>query len=130
MITVATGVWMIVLDSTVVNVAFPALRQTFGAGVEQAQWVISVYVLALGIATPLAGFLADCFGIKTMYRLGLGVFILGSLFCGLAPNLWTLTVARAIQGVAGGITQPLSVAMLFMASRHASRATRSGFSES
>jgi DHA2 family multidrug resistance protein len=115
MITVAAGVWMIVLDSTVVNVAFPALRETFGAGVEQAQWVISVYVLALGIATPLAGFLADRFGIKAMYRLGLAIFILGSSFCGLAPNLWTLTVARAIQGFGGGITQPLSVAMLFMA---------------
>ena len=114
MITVALGVWMIVLDSTVVNVAFPVLRQMFGAGVEQAQWVISIYVLALGIATPLAGFLADRFGIKQVYRLGLATFIVGSLFCGLAPNLWMLTIARAIQGFGGGLTQPLSVAMLFM----------------
>ena len=115
MITVAVGVWMIVLDSTVVNVVFPALRETFHASVAQAQWIISVYVLALGIATPLAGFLADRFGMRSVYRIGLGIFVLGSLFCGLAPNLWTLTVARAIRGVGGGITQPLSVAMLFMA---------------
>jgi EmrB/QacA subfamily drug resistance transporter len=115
MLTVAVGVWMIVLDSTVVNVAFPVLRRTFGAGVDEAQWMISIYVLALGIATPLAGFLADRFGIRTMYRVGLTVFIFGSLCCGVAPNLWSLTIARAIQGFGGGITQPLSIALLFMA---------------
>jgi EmrB/QacA subfamily drug resistance transporter len=114
MITVATGVWMIVLDSTVVNVAFPTLRQVFGAGVDEAQWVMSIYVLALGIATLLAGFLADRFGIKQVYRLGLATFVGGSLVCGLAPNLPTLIIARAIQGVGGGLAQPLSVAMLFM----------------
>jgi EmrB/QacA subfamily drug resistance transporter len=115
MITVAVGVWMIVLDSTVVNVAFPTLRRTFGTGVDQAQWVISVYVLALGIATPLAGFLADRFGIKRVYGVGLAIFVVGSLFSGLAANLWSLIAARAIQGFGGGIAQPLSVAMLFMA---------------
>jgi EmrB/QacA subfamily drug resistance transporter len=115
MVTVAVGVWMIVLDSTVVNVAFPTLRRTFGAGVDQAQWVISIYVLALGIATPLAGFLADRFGIKRVYGAGLAVFVFGSLLAGFAPNLWSLIGARAVQGFGGGIAQPLSVAMLFMA---------------
>jgi EmrB/QacA subfamily drug resistance transporter len=115
MITVAVGVWMIVLDSTVVNVAFPTLRRTFGVGIDQAQWVISIYVLALGIATPLAGFLADRFGMKRVYGLGLTIFVVGSLFSGLAPNFPTLVAARALQGLGGGIAQPLSVAMLFMA---------------
>jgi EmrB/QacA subfamily drug resistance transporter len=115
MITVAVGVWMIVLDSTVVNVAFPTLRRTFGIRIEQAQWVISIYVLALGIATPLAGFLADRFGLKRVYGLGLTIFVVGSLFSGLAPNFTTLVAARTVQGFGGGIAQPLSVAMLFMA---------------
>jgi MFS family permease len=53
MITVLFGVSMVVLDSTVVNVAFPTLRREFNAGLDVAQWIISMYVLALGIATPL-----------------------------------------------------------------------------
>jgi EmrB/QacA subfamily drug resistance transporter len=114
MITVVFGVWMIVLDSTVVNVAFPTVRRAFGAGIDSAQWVISVYVLALGIATPLAGFISDKFGLKNVYIGGLSVFLLGSLLSGVAPNLGSLIGARALQGVRGGIAQPLSVAMLFM----------------
>ena len=114
MIAVVFGGWMINLDTTVINVAFPTLRREFAAGIDEAQWVISVYVLALGIATPLAGFLADRFSIKRTYIAGLFVFVIGSLLCGLAPGLVPLTVARALQGFGGGIAQPLGVAMLFM----------------
>ncbi|MFN7943828.1 MAG: DHA2 family efflux MFS transporter permease subunit [Blastocatellia bacterium] len=113
MITVVFGVSMVILDSTVVNVAFPTLRREFGAGLDEAQWIISVYVLALGIATPLAGFLADRFGMKRVYIAGLSVFVLGSLASGFAPNIWFLIGSRTLQGFGGGIAQPLSVAMLF-----------------
>jgi MFS family permease len=68
MITVAVGIWMIVLDSTVVNVAFPTLRREFSASLDNTQWVISVYVLALGFATPLAGFFADRTSIRYLAR--------------------------------------------------------------
>jgi EmrB/QacA subfamily drug resistance transporter len=115
LITVAVGVWMIVLDSTIVNVAFPTLRREFGAGFDETQWIISIYVLALGMATPLAGSLSDRFGMKRVYGVGLGVFVLGSLLSGLARHLWFLIAARALQGLGGGIVQPLSVALLFMA---------------
>jgi EmrB/QacA subfamily drug resistance transporter len=115
MVTIAVGTWMIVLDSTVVNVAFPTLRTIFEASVDETQWIISVYVLALGIATPLAGFLADRFGLKRVYVVGLAVFVVGSLWSGLSPTLWSLVAARAVQGLGGGIAQPLSIAMLFMA---------------
>src|ERR1700754_4333966 len=114
MITVVVGGWRINLDTTVINVAFPTLRREFAAGIDEAQWVISVYVLALGIATPLAGFLADRFSIKRTYIAGLSLFVIGSLLCGLAPGLTPLIVARALQGVGGGIAQPLGVAMLFI----------------
>ena len=105
---------MISLDTTVINVAFPTLRREFAVGIDEAQWVISVYVLFLGIATPLSGFLSDRFSIKRMYIAGLSVFVIGSLLCGLAPGLVPLIVARAVQGFGGGIAQPLGVAMLFM----------------
>src|SRR5881398_301040 len=71
LITVIFGLFMVILDSTVVNVAFQTLREEFKSGVNDSQWIISVYVLALGITTPLAGFLSDRFGIKRVYLAGL-----------------------------------------------------------
>ena len=59
----------------------------------------SAYVLALGISTPLAGFMADRFGIKRVYLTGLSIFVVGSLLAGLSPNIWLLVGARAVQGV-------------------------------
>src|SRR5512144_342653 len=82
LITVMFGLFMIILDSTIVNIAFPTLRSEFGATLADSQWVISIYVLALGITTPVSGFLADRFHIKRMYLTGLGIFAFGSLLCG------------------------------------------------
>jgi EmrB/QacA subfamily drug resistance transporter len=113
--TVIFGIFMVILDSTVVNVAFQTLRQEFGSNLNNAQWIISVYVLALGISMPLAGFLADRFGIKRIYLGGLLIFVLGSLACGLAPNLGVLVAARALQGFGGGIALPLGIALLLNA---------------
>lgn len=115
LISITFGVFMIILDSTIINIAFPTLSAQFGATLAEAQWVLSIYVLALGVTTPVSGFLADRFGIKRMYLLGLALFTLGSILCGFAPNLWLLIVARAIQGIGGGIAQPLGPAQLFRA---------------
>jgi DHA2 family multidrug resistance protein len=113
--TVMFGLFMIILDSTIVNIAFPTLRREFGASLSDAQWVISIYVLALGITTPISGYLADRFGIKRVYLLGLAIFVLGSFLCGLAPSLGLLIAARALQGFGGGIAQPLGPAQLYRA---------------
>jgi EmrB/QacA subfamily drug resistance transporter len=115
LISVMFGIFMIILDSTIVNIAFPTLRREFGASLSQAQWVISIYVLALGVTTPVSGFLADRFGIKRMYLLGLAIFVISSFLCGLAPSLGWLIVARALQGFGGGISQPLGPAQLYRA---------------
>src|SRR5512143_1880677 len=115
LISVMFGIFMIILDSTVVNVAFTTLRREFGASLEAAQWVISIYVLSLGITTPVSGFLADRFGIKRVYLFGLAVFVIGSFLCGLAPSLGLLIAARALQGFGGGIAQPLGPAQLYRA---------------
>ncbi len=113
--TVVFGIFMVLLDTTVVNVAFQTLRREFGSNINNAQWIISVYVLAIGISTPLAGFLADRFGIKRIYLSALLIFALSSLACGLAPNLGTLVVARAVQGFGGGLALPLGIALLLAA---------------
>lgn len=112
---VVVGVFMVILDTTAVNVAFPTLQREFGATITSAQWIVSLYVLVLGVTTPLAGYLADRFGLKRMYILGLGLFVLGSFFCGLAPSLEALVLARAVQGIGGGITQPSGTALLYRA---------------
>lgn len=115
LISVMFGIFMIILDSTVVNIAFQTLRREFGATLADAQWVLSIYVLSLGVTTPVSGYLADRFGIKRMYLLGIGLFVFGSFLCGLAPTLGWLIAARALQGFGGGIAQPLGPAQLYRA---------------
>jgi EmrB/QacA subfamily drug resistance transporter len=115
LIAVAIGSFMTILDTTVVNVAIHSLQQQYGATTSQVQWVISVYALALGIATPLAGQLGDRFGGKKVYLVSLTAFVLASLLCGLAPTLPVLIAARAAQGLAGGFALPLGSARLFTA---------------
>ena len=113
--TVIFGIFMVILDTTIVNVAFQAISKEFGGNLNETQWVISIYVLALGITTPLSGFLADRFGSKKIYLAGLGIFAAGSLLCGLSTSLPILIAARAFQGVGGGIAMPLGMALLLQA---------------
>jgi len=113
--SVVVGLFMVILDATVVNVALRSLQEKYTASTSDVQWVISLYTLALGIATPLSGFLGDRFGTKRIYIMGLGLFVLGSALAGLAPSLPLLITARAVQGIGGGIALPLGSAMLFTA---------------
>ncbi len=127
LISVMFGIFMIILDATVVNVAFPTLRREFGATLADAQWVLSIYVLSLGVTTPVSGFLADRFGIKRVYLFGLAVFVIGSFLCGLAPSLGWLIAARALQGFGGGVAQPLGPAQLYRAFPPREQGTALGF---
>ena len=108
MISVVFGIFMVILDTTVVNVAFQTMRSEFQASLNDSQWIISIYVLSLGISTPLAGFLSDRYGLKKVYLSGLAIFAVGSLICGISPNLTVLIAARAFQGFGGGIALPLA----------------------
>jgi EmrB/QacA subfamily drug resistance transporter len=107
------GLFMVILDQTVVNVAFPTIQRQFVADVNAVQWILSLYIMMLGIATPLSGFLADRFGHKRVFLSALALFATGSLLCGLSPSLWMLILARSIQGVGGGIGLPIGTALLF-----------------
>lgn len=117
LISVIFGIFMIILDTTVVNVALRTIQTGYQVSLPDAQWIISVYVLALGITVPMSGFLADRFGMKRIYVLGLIVFVLGSFLCGIAPSvsssIWLLVGARALQGIGGGIAQPLAAAFIY-----------------
>ncbi len=117
--SVVFGTFMVIMDATVVNVALPTLRTVFAgsgqASIDQVQWVISGFILAIGIVTPMAGLLADRFGIKKVYLLSLFGFACASALCGLAPNLPFLIAFRIVQGLAGGSALPLGTALLFSA---------------
>jgi EmrB/QacA subfamily drug resistance transporter len=112
LITVIFGIFMVILDTTVVNVAFQTLRAEFGASLNDSQWIISIYVLALGISTPLSAFLASRFGMKRVYLAGLSIFIIGSFLSGISPTLGFMIAARALQGLGGGIAMPLGAAII------------------
>ena len=86
LISVVFGIFMVILDTTVVNVAFQTLRDEFGATLNDSQWIISIYVLALEISTPLSAFLATRYGMKRIYLAGLSIFIVGSFLSGISPT--------------------------------------------
>ena len=106
------GSSMAFIDGTVVNVALPALQKNLSATVTQVQWVIEAYTLFLAALLLLGGSLGDLFGRKKIYGIGVALFALASIWCGLAPNIHQLIVARAAQGVGGALLVPGSLAII------------------
>lgn len=115
LISVVIGLFMVILDATIVNVALRALEEKYSVPTSDVQWVISLYTLALGVATPLSGFLGTRYGVKRIFLIGIAMFTLGSTLCALSPTLGTLIASRALQGIGGGIALPLGSSMLFSA---------------
>jgi EmrB/QacA subfamily drug resistance transporter len=109
------GTFMIMLDSTIVNIALPKITSVFGVGVSEAQLVITSYMLALAVIMPATGFLGDTLGTKRLYLITMALFTGGSLLCGLAWNNPSLVAFRVIQGLGGGMMSPLGMTMLFKA---------------
>src|SRR6266849_4869516 len=112
-IVVIFGLFMSILDATVVNIAIPRLQTAFGAPLRSVQWVATGYTLAQGVATPLTPFLSERLGLKRLYLLAVALFTIGSAFCGLAWNLDVLIFFRVLQGAAGACLFPLSITMLY-----------------
>jgi EmrB/QacA subfamily drug resistance transporter len=107
------GSFMSILDSTVVNIALPNMMRDFNAGLDQGQLILTVYLLALAVVIPISGFLAERVGMKRLYMITLAAFVLGSVLCGFAWDLNSLVAFRALQGLGGGMLQPLGMAMVF-----------------
>jgi EmrB/QacA subfamily drug resistance transporter len=114
------GLFMALLDVTIVNVALPTIGNDLKASFAELQWVINAYALALAVLLVTAGRLGDIFGRKRLFMLGLGLFSLGSLGCALSGNvtidglapIQVLIAARALQGIGGSIMLPLSLAII------------------
>lgn len=103
---------MVFIDGSVVNVALPALQRDFGATAAQAQWVVESYALFLAALILVGGSLGDHLGRKRIFLLGVVAFAATSLWCGLAPTIEMLIVARATQGIAGALLTPASLAII------------------
>ncbi len=103
---------MAFIDSTVVNVALPALQNSFGASVVGVQWVVESYGLTLAALILIGGSMGDLFGRRRMFLLGVAVFTVASIACGLAPRLGQLIAARAVQGIGAAFLVPGSLALI------------------
>lgn len=109
---VMLGTVMSALDSSIVNVSLPNMMASFGASVDEIEWVVTGYMLAFSTFMPLTAWLRDRAGYRTLYIASLAVFTVGSVLCGVAPNLSTLVVARVIQALGGGAITPTGMAMI------------------
>jgi EmrB/QacA subfamily drug resistance transporter len=100
------------LDTTIVNVALPQIRQHLHASVAGLQWTIDAYTLVLASLLMLAGSTGDRVGRRRVFRLGLVVFSLGSLLCGLAPSLGALVAFRVLQAIGGSMMNPVAMSII------------------
>jgi MFS family permease len=123
---VSTGVFMLLLDLTIVNVALPDIQRSFGASLSDLQWTIDAYALTLAAFLLTAGSLADLVGRRLLFATGVAAFTIGSLACGLADGPLFLIVARAAQGVGGAIMFATSLALIAQAFQGRDRALAFG----
>lgn len=112
-VVVIFGMFMVLLDTTIVNTAIPHLQTTFGAPLADVNWVATGYTLAEGIGIPLMPFFSALMGNKRFYIVILILFTIGSALCGLAWSLSALIIFRILQGLAGASMLPLSITLLF-----------------
>jgi len=100
------------LDGTIVNVALPAIRRELGGGLEAQQWIVDAYLITLGSLILVAGSVSDVYGRITVMRVGLIAFGVASLAIAVSPNVEFLIVARGVQGIAGALLVPSSLALI------------------
>ncbi|MFC5404633.1 DHA2 family efflux MFS transporter permease subunit [Cohnella soli] len=112
-LAVIIGMIMVILDSTVVNVAIPNLQHYFDTSLGTIQWTITGYTLALAAVIPLAGWMTDRFGSKKIFLITIAMFTLGSVLCAIAQTPEQLVLFRVIQGLGGGMVSPIGFAMIF-----------------
>src|SRR3954449_6157979 len=126
LLAVCTGVFMLLLDVTIVNVALPDIQRDLGASLSDLQWVIDAYALTLAALLLTAGSLADLLGRRRLFSIGLVIFTAGSLLCGLATDPLFLSLARAFQGIGGAIMFATALALIAHAFRGADRGVAFG----
>jgi EmrB/QacA subfamily drug resistance transporter len=112
LVAVSFGLFMIMLDNTVVNVALPSIRADLGISVSELEWVVNAYALTFGVLLLTGGKLADLIGRRAVFITGLVIFTGASLWCGLAGSAASLIAARTVQGVGAALMNPATLSIL------------------
>ena len=110
--SVSFALFMIMLDNTVVNVALPTIQKDLGIDVAELEWVVTGYALSFAVLMLTGGKVADMFGRRRVFLIGLAVFTLASLLCGLAGNAELLIAARVLQGVGAACMMPATLSII------------------
>jgi EmrB/QacA subfamily drug resistance transporter len=110
--TLCLGFFMILLDTTIVNIAVPDMSASLDASLDQILWIINAYVLVYAVLLISCGRLGDIFGPKRLFIIGLAVFTLASAACGFANSPEQLIVARIVQGVGGALLTPQTLSVI------------------
>ncbi|MDR3447482.1 MFS transporter [Dyella sp.] len=103
---------MVAMDATIVNVALPAIRRDLGASISGLQWVIDAYTMVVASLLMLAGSMADRFGRRRVFQSGMALFMLGSLLCSLAPNIYGLAAFRVVQALGATMLNPVAMSII------------------
>src|SRR5205085_3141227 len=109
---VAFGLFMIMLDNTVVNVALPSIRQDIGISISELEWVVNGYALTFGVLLLTGGKLADMLGRRRIFMIGLVIFTASSFFCGFANSAGVLIAARVVQGSGAALMNPATLSII------------------
>jgi EmrB/QacA subfamily drug resistance transporter len=109
---VSFGLFMIMLDNTVVNVALPSIQKDLNVGISELEWIVTAYALTFAALLITGGKLGDLYGRKLIFIVGIGIFTLSSLACGLAPNAGVLIGARMVQGIGAALMNPASLSII------------------
>ena len=112
LVAVSFGLFMIMLDNTVVNVALPSIERDLHVSISSLEWVVTAYALTFAALLITGGKLGDLFGRRRIFILGIAIFTLSSLACGLAPTAGFLIGARAVQGVGAALMNPASLSII------------------
>ncbi|MGC2485419.1 MAG: MFS transporter, partial [Acidimicrobiales bacterium] len=106
------SLFIVGIDVTIVNVALPSIQRSFHASVSDLQWTIDAYSLVIACLLMLSGSMADRFGRRRVFQIGLSVFALGSLLCSIAPGLGWLVAFRALQAIGGSMLNPVALSII------------------
>src|SRR5437763_7604038 len=112
LVVLTTGFFMILLDTTIVTVAIPAMSAGLNTTLDQILWVLNAYILVYAVLLITAGRLGDLFGQRNLFAIGLFVFTLASALCGLSQNVTELILARILQGIGGALLTPQTLAII------------------
>jgi MFS transporter, DHA2 family, multidrug resistance protein len=110
--SVMLGTFMQSLDISIINVALPHMQRSFGVKVDQITWVVTSYLIAIGVVLPMTGWLAARIGRRVYFIASITSFMLASAFCGAARTLPQIVIARFLQGAAGAAMLPLAQTIL------------------